>query len=58
MKNIGGVLSGCGVNDSQTAADLEFHEGQYMHCDVSNILVDEKLKIVTTPAFMLASRIK
>ena len=43
--------------DAQTAADLETAGGRHIACAVHNIVVDRRLKIVTTPAYMLASRI-
>ncbi|MGD0536161.1 MAG: isoprenoid biosynthesis glyoxalase ElbB [Verrucomicrobiota bacterium] len=43
--------------DAGTAQALESSGGQHVNCNVRNIVVDRRLKIVTTPAYMLASRI-
>jgi len=43
--------------DAGTAKALEASGGQHVHCNVFNAVVDQRLKIVTTPAYMLASRI-
>ncbi|MGB9602991.1 MAG: isoprenoid biosynthesis protein ElbB, partial [Limisphaerales bacterium] len=43
--------------DQQTAAALSKSGAQHINCTVHNVVVDRKLKIVTTPAYMLASRI-
>ena len=43
--------------DKETAATLETMGAKHQHCPVREIVVDEKLKIVTTPAYMLAERI-
>ncbi len=43
--------------DAGTAQALETSGGQHVNCNVRNIVVDRRLKIVTTPAYMLASRI-
>ncbi len=43
--------------DKQTATVLSRFGGQHINCNVHNVVVDRKLKIVTTPAYMLASRI-
>ncbi|MCX4027141.1 isoprenoid biosynthesis glyoxalase ElbB [Endozoicomonas sp. SM1973] len=44
-------------NDEQTAAALEEMGAQHQSCAVSDIVVDEKHRLVTTPAYMLANRI-
>ncbi|PAW76657.1 MAG: isoprenoid biosynthesis protein ElbB [Verrucomicrobia bacterium Tous-C9LFEB] len=44
-------------NDATTAQALQKWGGQHINCAVDNIIVDTKLKIVTTPAYMLAGRI-
>lgn len=44
-------------NDSGTAAALEKMGAKHQNCDVRNCIVDEKNKIVSTPAYMLARRI-
>ena len=43
--------------DKQTAVVLSKYGAQHVNCTVHNAVVDRKLKIVTTPAYMLASRI-
>ncbi|HON08487.1 MAG TPA: isoprenoid biosynthesis glyoxalase ElbB [Verrucomicrobiota bacterium] len=43
--------------DKQTATILSKLGGQHINCTVHNVVVDRKLKIVTTPAYMLATRI-
>lgn len=43
--------------DSNTAAGLTPGGGQHVNCTVHNCVVDRRLKIVTTPAYMLANRI-
>jgi enhancing lycopene biosynthesis protein 2 len=44
-------------NDAGTAKALQAKGAQHVNCTVHNIVVDRRLKIVTTPAYMLASRI-
>ncbi|MBM3883724.1 MAG: isoprenoid biosynthesis glyoxalase ElbB [Verrucomicrobia bacterium] len=44
-------------NDAGTATALARAGGQHVNCTVHNVVVDRRLKIVTTPAYMLASRI-
>jgi enhancing lycopene biosynthesis protein 2 len=44
-------------NDAATAKALQTEGGQHVNCTVHNIVVDRRLKIVTTPAYMLAGRI-
>jgi enhancing lycopene biosynthesis protein 2 len=43
--------------DAATARRLEATGAQHVNCPVSDVVVDKRLKIVTTPAYMLASRI-
>lgn len=43
--------------DAGTAQALEAGGGQHANCNVRNIVIDQRLKIVTTPAYMLAGRI-
>ncbi len=43
--------------DAATAAALQQCGGRHVACTVHNVVVDHRLKIVTTPAYMLASRI-
>jgi enhancing lycopene biosynthesis protein 2 len=43
--------------DAATAASLQKCGGKHVACTVHNVVVDKRLKIVTTPAYMLASRI-
>jgi enhancing lycopene biosynthesis protein 2 len=44
-------------DDPATAAALEASGGRHAACAVADIVVDRRLKIVTTPAYMLAQRI-
>jgi enhancing lycopene biosynthesis protein 2 len=44
-------------NDADTAAKIEEMEQVHVECPVDDIVVDEEYKIVTTPAYMLATRI-
>ena len=44
-------------NDAATAKALQAGGGQHVNCTVHNLVVDRRLKIATTPAYMLASRI-
>ncbi len=44
-------------NDRQTAAQLEAMGATHRNASVGDIVVDERLKLVTTPAYMLAQRI-
>ncbi len=43
--------------DAETARALQQGGGQHINCTVHNVVVDRRLKIVTTPAYMLAGRI-
>jgi enhancing lycopene biosynthesis protein 2 len=43
--------------DAGTAKTLQASGGQHVNCMVHNVVVDRRLKIVTTPAYMLAQRI-
>jgi enhancing lycopene biosynthesis protein 2 len=43
--------------DAGTANALQPAGGKHVNCTVHNVVVDRRLKIVTTPAYMLASRI-
>lgn len=43
--------------DAATAKALESAGGQHVPCNVFNVVVDKRHKVVTTPAYMLASRI-
>lgn len=57
-----GVLGGKGVrltigNDAGTAAALKSKGAKHIECPVNEIVVDEGLKVVTTPAYMLAQSI-
>lgn len=56
------LFGGAGVeltvgNDAGTARALESAGARHVNCTVFNVVVDRKLKIVTTPAYMLAGRI-
>lgn len=44
-------------NDPATAQPLQAAGGQHINCTVHNVVLDRRLKIVTTPAYMLAQRI-
>lgn len=44
-------------NDSETAATLESKGARHVDCPVDGIVIDETHRIVTTPAYMLASDI-
>lgn len=44
-------------NDLGTAQALQTAGAHHVNCTVHNVVVDRRLKIVTTPAYMLASRI-
>mgnify|MGYP003814300883 CR=1 FL=1 len=44
-------------NDSETAAVLEKRGATHVNCSVYDIVIDRRLKIVTTPAYMLGERI-
>jgi len=44
-------------NDAGTAAEIEKTGSRHEECPVSEIVVDTKNKIVSTPAYMLAERI-
>lgn len=43
--------------DAGTAKSLESSGARHVNCNVFNAVVDRRLKIVTTPAYMLAQRI-
>ena len=43
--------------DAGTAKTLQQLGGHHVNCNVHNVVVDRRLKLVTTPAYMLASRI-
>jgi enhancing lycopene biosynthesis protein 2 len=44
-------------NDAGTAARLQKTGAKHVACNTHNVVIDRRLKIVTTPAYMLASRI-
>ena len=44
-------------NDPGTATSLQLSGGRHLACSVHNVVVDHRLKIATTPAYMLATRI-
>ncbi len=44
-------------NDADTAAAIERMGGQHVNCPVEAFVVDEKNKVVSTPAYMLAQSI-
>lgn len=43
--------------DPATESALQASGGKHIRCDVREVVVDRRLKIVTTPAYMLAQRI-
>ncbi|MEK7675930.1 MAG: isoprenoid biosynthesis glyoxalase ElbB [Verrucomicrobiota bacterium] len=43
--------------DAATAKALQTSGAQHVNCTVHNVVVDRRLKVVTTPAYMLAQRI-
>lgn len=43
--------------DPSTAAALSGDGGRHVNCGVRDIVVDTRLKVVTTPAYMLAGRV-
>ena len=56
------LIFGAGVectigNDLETAAMITAMGGKHVECAVTDIVVDEANKLVTTPAYMLAERI-
>ncbi len=44
-------------NDQGTAAKLQTSGARHVACTVHNVVIDSRLKIVSTPAYMLAKRI-
>lgn len=44
-------------NDKGTASQIEAMGGNHIACPTDNFVVDENLKVVSTPAYMLAGRI-
>jgi enhancing lycopene biosynthesis protein 2 len=44
-------------NDPATVQPLQVSGGQHINCAVHNVVIDRRLKIVSTPAYMLAKRI-
>jgi len=44
-------------NDAGTAKTLQASGAHHVNCTVHNVVIDRRLKVVTTPAYMLASRI-
>ncbi len=45
-------------NDQDTAAGLEALGAKHVNCAVGDIVLDEKHKVVSTPAYMIGSRIR
>ncbi|MBI2926654.1 MAG: isoprenoid biosynthesis glyoxalase ElbB [Verrucomicrobia bacterium] len=43
--------------DAATAGALAASGGEHVSCNVRNVVIDRRLKIVSTPAYMLAQRI-
>jgi enhancing lycopene biosynthesis protein 2 len=54
MKKVVVVLSGCGFLDGVEINEMGAH---HQYCTVNNIVIDERKKVVSTPAYMLAQRI-
>lgn len=44
-------------DDNETAIQINQMGGNHINCPVTEFVVDEKLKVVSTPAYMLAGRI-
>lgn len=44
-------------NDPATAHALQHRGARHVQCTVHNVVVDRRLKIISTPAYMLATRI-
>ncbi|UZE94754.1 isoprenoid biosynthesis glyoxalase ElbB [Alkalimarinus alittae] len=44
-------------NDPDTAAAINTMGAKHINCEVDDVVIDEKNKIVSTPAYMLAERI-
>ncbi|ARU57026.1 isoprenoid biosynthesis protein with amidotransferase-like domain [Oleiphilus messinensis] len=44
-------------NNAETAAAIESMGATHVDCPVDDIVIDEENKVITTPAYMLASRI-
>jgi enhancing lycopene biosynthesis protein 2 len=44
-------------NDAETARQIEASGARHVNCPVHNVVIDRRLKIVSTPAYMLANRI-
>lgn len=56
------ILEGKGIkltigNDEETKGSIEEMDNEHVDCDVDEICVDEKHKIVSTPAYMLAESV-
>ncbi len=43
--------------DAETAEALQQGGGHHVNCNVHNVVIDQRLKVVSTPAYMLAGRI-
>jgi len=43
--------------DADTASAIEGTGAKHINCPVEEFVVDEELKLITTPAYMLAQRI-
>ena len=44
-------------NDQETANVIESVGSTHQICDVTNVIIDQKNKVISTPAYMLATRI-
>ncbi len=54
------VIAGCNVtigNDKDTSSHIEQMNSRHSTADVAGIVIDEKNKLVTTPCYMLGTRI-
>lgn len=53
----GGAVKCTIGNDTATAAAIDAMGATHVNCSVDDVVIDETHKVVTTPAYMLASRI-
>jgi enhancing lycopene biosynthesis protein 2 len=56
-KVLGGGVNLTIGNDSKTAADIAAMGAKHSECSVQDIVIDSENKVVTTPAYMLATSI-
>ena len=64
-KKIGAVLSGCGVMDGSeihesvlTLSAIDRAGAEHVACAVTEFVVDKERKLLSTPSYMLAQRVK